>query len=250
VSGSALPAAVIFDMDGLMLDTEPISHRAWWRAAGSLGVAIDDALLARMIGRNYRDCERLIRESLGPDAPVEAMMREWHRCYDEALADGIPVKPGLPDLLDWLERQAVPRAVATSTRRQRALAKLSATRMVERFDAIVAGDEVPNGKPAPDIFLCAAARLAVTPQRCLVLEDSEPGVRAAIAAGMTPVLVPDLLPPSASLLAAGVRVAASLHEVHAWLAGGGGRSSIDSGGGDAWVDGARTGGSPAAGGTP
>ena len=89
-------------------------------------------------------------------------------------------------------RCAFPRAVATSTRRERARAKLARRGLLARFAALVGGDEVARGKPAPDIFLLAAARLGVAPADCVVLEDSEPGVRGALAAGMMPIMVPDL----------------------------------------------------------
>ena len=146
-------------------------------------------------------------------------MRAWHVAYDAIVArEGIALKPGLLDLLEWLEAEGIPKAVATSTRRDRALAKLELTSLAPRFVALVGGDEVARGKPAPDIFLAAAQRLGEPAPRCLVLEDSEPGVRAALAAGMTPIMVPDLHAPSADLAALTPLVLASLAEVAAHLA--------------------------------
>ncbi len=145
-------------------------------------------------------------------------MRSWHAAYDAIVArEGIVRKPGLAELLEWLESRSIPKAVATSTRRSRAEAKLRETSLLHRFDAIVAGDEVARGKPEPDIFLRAADLLATAPTRCMVLEDSEPGVLAALAGGMVPVMVPDLLPPSPALLAYEVTVMRSLHDVLAQL---------------------------------
>ena len=113
---------------------------------------------------------------------------------------------------------AIPRAVATSTRRDRARSKLARASLLPRFHAIVGGDDVARGKPAPDIYVEAARRLGASAARCLALEDSEPGVRSALAAGMTPIMVPDMHPPSADLIALDLVVLPSLHDVLAHLA--------------------------------
>jgi len=213
------PGAVIFDMDGLMLDTERLAPAAWSDAARAVGVEFDMTLLPSMVGRNFRDCNALIVERHGEAYPTAELMRAWHVAYDAIVArDGIGLKPGLVELLDWLEREDIDKAVATSTRRDRAQAKLAQTGLLHRFTALVGGDEIARGKPAPDIFLLAAERLSRPPQDCVVLEDSEPGVRAALAAGMTPIMVPDLHPPSPALLAIGPLVLASLELVPAHLA--------------------------------
>jgi len=178
------PHAVIFDMDGLMLDTERLAPRAWSDAATAVGVDFDLALIVPMVGRNFRDCATLIVDRHGPDFPTADLMRAWHVAYDAIVErEGIALKPGLLALLDWLEAEGIPKAVATSTRRDRAQAKLAQTALLPRFVALIGGDEVANGKPAPDIFLAAAERLGEDAAGCLVLEDSEPGVRAALAAG-------------------------------------------------------------------
>jgi HAD superfamily hydrolase (TIGR01509 family) len=171
-----------------------------------------------MIGRNHADCIALVRAHHGEDFPVEAVMARSAEAYEAIVGrDGIAVKPGLAALLDWLDGERIAAAVATSTRRARALAKLERTRLLHRFAAIGGGDEVPRGKPAPDIFLAAARRLAHDAARCIVLEDSEPGVRGAHAAGIAPIMVPDLHPPSADLMALAPLVLASLTEVRAHL---------------------------------
>ena len=213
------PGAVIFDMDGLMLDTERLAPAAWSEAARAVGVEFDMTLLPSMVGRSFRDCNALIVERHGEAYPTAELMRAWHVAYDAIVArDGIALKPGLVELLDWLEREDIDKAVATSTRRDRAQTKLAQTRLLHRFTVLVGGDEIARGKPAPDIFLLAAERLSRPPQDCVVLEDSEPGVRAALAAGMTPIMVPDLRPPSPALLAIGPLVLASLELVPAHLA--------------------------------
>jgi HAD superfamily hydrolase (TIGR01509 family) len=208
----------LFDMDGLMLDTEPLAARAWGEAAAALGVDFDSALALMMIGRNFADCSAMIRARYAAPYPVDALLARWHAAYDAIVErEGLALKPGIHELLDWLEERAIPRAVATSTRRDRARSKLAQTALLPRFQALVGGDEVASGKPAPDIYVEAARRLGASTARCVVLEDSEPGVRAALAAGMVPIMVPDLHPPSVELVALDLIVLPSLHDVLAHL---------------------------------
>ena len=213
------PVAVIFDMYGLMLDTESLGPQTWRDASAATGIEFDLGLLPSMIGRNYRDCREMLREHYGPSYPVEQLTAACLVAFDNIVArDGIAQKPGLRELLDWLELENVTRAVATSTRRDRAEAQLTKQGLLARFALLVGGNEVDNGKPAPDIFLLAASRLEVAAADCVVLEDSEPGMRAALAAGMMPIMVPDLHRPSEGLLAREPLVLASLHDVRAHLA--------------------------------
>jgi HAD superfamily hydrolase (TIGR01509 family) len=206
-------------MDGLMLDTEPLAARAWADAAAALGVEFDMALAQAMVGRNFIDCAAMVRARYGAEYPVDALLGRWHATYDGIVErEGLALKPGLDELLGWLEGHAIPRAVATSTRRERARAKLSRTELLPRFHELVGGDEVAFGKPAPDIYVEAARRLGACSGACLVLEDSEPGVRAALAAGMMPIMVPDSHPPSADLVALDLLVFPTLHEVLRHLA--------------------------------
>ena len=133
-----------------------------------------------MIGRNFGDCVALIRARHGSDYPVDALTSAWAADYDAIVAaEGISLKPGLDDILDLLDERGIATAVATSTRRERARAKLDRVGLLHRFAALVGGDEVARGKPAPDIFLAAAGRLGVAARDCIVLEDSEPGIIAA-----------------------------------------------------------------------
>jgi HAD superfamily hydrolase (TIGR01509 family) len=214
-------SAVIFDMDGLMFDTERIAQQAWVRAAGDFGYVYPDQVYQGVIGRARPDVERYSMEAFGAEFPFEVVYRAKGRYMLEALeSDGIPLKPGLLDLLAWLEARSIPAAVASSSPRAAVLRNLKLAGLEpERFGALVGGDEVPHGKPAPDIFLEVARRLEIPPEKCLVLEDSNAGIKAAHAAGMHPVMVPDLKPPTDEAHALAYRIVDSLAGVQAILEG-------------------------------
>jgi HAD superfamily hydrolase (TIGR01509 family) len=209
--------AVIFDMDGLILDTEPLYRRVWQAAAGECGYRLSDAYFLRLVGRRSADCRRMLLEDFGPQFPLERVLDCARRHHKRAFNGPIPLKSGLIELLDDLDRRRLRRAVATSTDRRRASTQLGAAGLLERFEHLTTGDEVEHGKPAPDIFLAAASKLGVPPNHCLVLEDSEPGIAAAHAAGMMPVMVPDLLQPCDTTRMQCRAVLPSLHQVCALL---------------------------------
>ena len=212
--------AVIFDMDGLLLDRERVALATVAAAAAELGVEWRHEVGLAMVGLNSKDSPAVIRRHLGDDYPVEALYESFGRLYENAIDEGrIPLKDGVTELFDVLDALALGRVVATSTRRSRAEPKLAAVGLLNRVHGMVCGDEVARGKPAPDIFIAAAGRLGVAPANCLVLEDSNAGVRGALAAGARVVMVPDLLQPADDVLAAGVPRAASLHDVARFLAG-------------------------------
>jgi HAD superfamily hydrolase (TIGR01509 family) len=201
---------IIFDMDGLMFDTEPIYRKSMQQAAVELGYDIDDQLQNRLFGRSISDWRTTLIQIFGENYPQFSKRRRqiWEQHVQEV---GVTQKPGLVDLLNQLDEDNLPKGIATSSTRPDALLCLG--ELAERFEVIVTGDEVKQGKPAPDIFLLAAQRLALSPQHCLVLEDSESGAHAALAADMSVIIVPDLNPPSSELVAQVHRVCSSLHGV-------------------------------------
>jgi HAD superfamily hydrolase (TIGR01509 family) len=210
-----------------MLDTERIALAVLSAAARSLGYPWREEIGLAMVGLNSRDSDAIVARHLGSGYPTGPLREAFNRAYVEAIEnEPLPLKPGLLELLEWLERNNVPKAVATSTRRERAQFKLRRTGLLERFSVIVGGDQVSRGKPAPDIYLAAAADLRVMPENCVALEDSGPGVRAASSAGMAVIMVPDVLPPSAEIVALGHRTAGSLLDVLDWLANGCARSRL------------------------
>ena len=205
--------AVLLDLDGLLIDSEPIYRSAWQSAAADLGYELSDDLYLTLIGLSDRDSEEALIRAFGSEFSLAQFRGLWPaRWRRQVEISGIPVKPGLWDFLKVIEKRLLPVAVATSSDVEQAGMSLQAAGLSQRFSCIVTGDLVPNGKPAPDIFLEAARRLGFPPGHCIVLEDSEAGVLAAAAARMPVLLIPDLKPPSARTTALAYRVFASLKE--------------------------------------
>ena len=205
--------AVVFDMDGLMVDTESIYHLAWRKAAAELGYSLSEETLLATTGRRMEDCYSILQGSLDDTFPMADFKVLWlQRWYEHIDAHGIPQKPGLIDLLDLLEAHHIPKAVATSTEYTEAIFTLQKARIAERFSLIISGDQISNGKPAPDIFLRAAERLGVPPDQCMAFEDSEAGVLAASAAGMVTIMVPEIKHPDPLVTQQAYRVFPSLRE--------------------------------------
>lgn len=203
--------AVIFDMDGLLLDSEPVYRDSWQASARELGHELSDELYASFIGRRIALCEAELGERFGTGFQVPRFRELWKaRWHHRVTTRGVDLKPGAVEFLEFLDHRCLPRAIATSSARPEAQLVLGA--LAARFGAIVTGDQVTNGKPAPDIYLAAARALDIEPGSCLVLEDSEPGATAACAAGMRCIIVPDLKHPSPAVAAGALRVCASLHE--------------------------------------
>lgn len=213
-------AAIIFDMDGLMLDTEPLYQAAWQATSAELGYVLDDPSYAALVGRPTDDCERELVRWFGPGFPLDRFRVRWpERWQAEVAANGVQQKPGLPEILAFAAAQRLPVAVATSSEADYAAFSLQHAALEGRFDVIVTRDQVARGKPAPDIYLEAARRLQVDPAACVALEDSEAGILAASGAGMRALLIPDGTPPSDAAVRTAFRVVASLHDARDLVAG-------------------------------
>jgi HAD superfamily hydrolase (TIGR01509 family) len=196
------PAAAIFDMDGLMLDTERPAMTCWLSVAKALGWDISADMIARTIGVNATSTRDVFINAYGADFPYQAIREQVSRLIREQVAhEGIAHRPGLIVLLDHLARLRVPCAVATSTARDTALWKLATAGIADRFAVKVCGDDVVRGKPAPDIFLRAAELLGQAPADSVGFEDSPAGLQSLHAAGIRSVFVKDLVEPSPDVLA-------------------------------------------------
>jgi len=210
--------AVVFDMDGLMIDTERVALECWIESARVFGWEISRETCLSLVGLGQRESRQALLDRMGGKFPLaEVSARGRERYLQRLRSEGISVKPGLVPLLDWLAARDVPVAVATSTQHALALEKLALAGLRERFDTIVCGDQVPKGKPAPDVYREAVARIDADPARCIALEDSEIGLRAAHAAGLTCIVVPDLLPPSPAYEPLAHAIVPSLREARALL---------------------------------
>ena len=211
-----LPAAVVFDMDGLMLDSERAIIECLARAAREAGHELPQSLWLRMVGNSEAVCRALLDDCIG-EAQREQVLARAHALYEAVVDAGVPHRPGIVELLDLLDDLRLPRAVATSTRRPLALRKLQAAGLLARFEMVCSSSDVARPKPAPDVYLLAASKLGMEPARCLALEDSPAGVRAALAAGMHAIQVPDMVVPDDDVRALGHTITASLHDVRQML---------------------------------
>ena len=209
--------AVVFDMDGLLCDTEAVYRDAMIATAAERGHDFPLSLFQSMVGLPAEASDGQVLEHFGQDYPVAAFNARVGERVAAACEAGIPLKAGVAELLDHLDALALPRAIATSSSHRSVQAHLGLSGIIPRFQAIVARGDYARGKPEPEPFLTAAERLGVAPEDCLALEDSHNGVRAASSAGMMTVMVPDLLAATDEMHRLCVLIARDLHEVWAML---------------------------------
>ncbi len=184
---------VLFDMDGLVLDTERLYARFWREAARELGyeMTMEQALGLRSLDDTAG--QEMLERYFGPGASRERM-RQIRIRRMEAYIDqnGVEPKKGIWALLDYLKERSIPTAIATSSPIERAERYLGPLGLLDRFDCVCSGRQVARGKPAPDIYLYAARCLGLSPKECIALEDSPAGIASAFQAGCRPVMIPDL----------------------------------------------------------
>lgn len=213
---AARPAAVVFDMDGLLFDSEAVYRDAILAAVEELGHSFTVADFLKLVGRPWAINRLAMQAHIGPNHDVDVFRAAWLRHYHLRKA-ALALKAGVVELLDRLDELRIPRAICTSSSRDDVQHNLGLYALTGRFDAIVAAGDYARGKPAPDPFLRAAEVLGVKPEECLALEDSYNGVRAAAAAGMHTIMVPDLLPATDEIRPLCRLVAEDLHSVRVLL---------------------------------
>lgn len=184
---------VLFDMDGLVLDSEILFTRFWREAAVSLGypMTVEQSYGMRSLGKKLG--QPYLESLFGPGIDYTTVREKRIELMGAYVAEhGIAPKPGIYELLDYLEEAEIPAAIASSSPLEAIEKHLSAVSLLHRFQKVCSAHSIPNGKPAPDIYLLAAAELGLKPEECLALEDSPTGILAGYRAGCLPVMIPDL----------------------------------------------------------
>lgn len=210
--------AVIFDMDGVLYDTERLSCVIWQQMADEQGLGDITEVYKGACGLNRRDGLAWLRQNFGQDFDAEGFHAEGMRRLKEKISrDGLPVKTGAREILAYLKRHHIPAAICSSTKQSFIREHLVQTGMEDDFDYIVSGDMVTHSKPDPEIYLCACRTVGFAPGVCMAVEDSPNGIRAASAAGMVTVMVPDLIEPVPELTEKCFRVEKSLLTLKEYL---------------------------------
>ena len=187
---------VVFDVDGLMIDTESVWKNAFDKAGDKYGIPnLGDTLFPSLIGKRLEDEQELLDRILPSDIQND-LLDEWRQMGLSSLEKEVPVKPGLYEMLDFLEQHHIKKAVATTTRREFTEERLKRVGVYDRFDYVLCGDEVINRKPDPEIYLSVLKKMDTDAGNALVLEDSVVGVEAAYRAGIDCIQVPDIIAPT------------------------------------------------------
>ena len=211
--------AVVFDMDGVLLDTERLCMDSWAVIAKQRGIADMEKVFPLCIGLNNTDTKALVLKHYGQDFPFEEFAKEasvWFRAYVKA--NGLPVKKGVREILEFLKEDGWKVGLASSTRYESVVKHLENTGLREYFGVIVGGDMVEHSKPQPDIYLIACDKMGADPANAYAIEDSPNGIRAAHAAGMKPIMVPDMLQPDEEMEHKACQIFGDLLQVQEFLA--------------------------------
>jgi HAD superfamily hydrolase (TIGR01509 family) len=208
------PLAVVFDLDGTLIDSEALVREAYFTTCGQFGVAMSDAQFLTLVGLNRDDNDVRLRGFYGADFPLE----DFHTANRAFLFEHVaPLKPGACELMDALDALGAPYALATSSGPPWVERHFKAHALTDRFGAVVTRADCANGKPHPEPYLKASAALGAAPADVLALEDSHAGVTSAHAAGCMTVMIPDLLDANDDMRAKALLIVESLHDVRALL---------------------------------
>jgi len=211
------PKAVVFDMDGIILDSEILYRKSVISAGVAAGLVVGPSVYEGMLGRPWDGIVGLLKDHYGQDFDTDAFRKVWLEHFDRLIALELKLKTGVVALLDTLDAHNIPRAICTSSDHSQVEDHLAGFGIRERFHEVIAKGDYINGKPAPDPYLLAAKRLGIDPADCLALEDSHNGIRSAAGAGMMAVMVPDLLPPNDEIRAIATLVIDDLHQCQAFF---------------------------------
>lgn len=210
--------SVVFDMDGVLFDTERLAADAWYKAAREMGIPDINAGVRGCVGLNHNDTLDFLAKCYGEDFPCEEFMDCASRVFKESIErEGLPIKPGVYEILEFLKENGFRIALATSTRKPGAMRHLESAGITRYFEAIVTGDMIVHGKPDPEIYRLACRELGSLPENCIAVEDSPNGIRSAHGAGLKVVMIPDLIEPTEELEKLIYRKFASLLELKDFL---------------------------------
>lgn len=213
----ARPAAILFDMDGLLLDTERISRTSMIEVTLAMGYPMTEAIFDTLIGIPVDGNRAQLAAEFGDGFDYDLMRTRQRTLNDARYGLARPLRPGARAIVETVARLGIPRAVATSSTREKTVSHLTHAGLLPYMDAVLTRDDVARGKPHPDLYLAAAAALGMAPGVCLALEDSHNGVRAAHAAGVPVVMVPDLQGATAEMCGLALAIAPDLGVVRGWL---------------------------------
>lgn len=209
---------VLFDMDGTMLDTEPVSESCWRKAAAELGYTIEDELMNSFFGKNLVSIEKMLADALGIGEKAADIVAGRQKYYSSYLKENeIPKKKGLLEILEYLKEKQIPAVVCTSTESELGEIALKNAGVYEYFSSYVFGDMVTRTKPDPQGFHMAAEAIGLLPEECLVIEDSPNGVLAGENAGGYTIFVPDRLELPEEIKTGITAEMKSLDEIIAWI---------------------------------
>lgn len=210
--------AIVFDMDGVLFDTEKLCKRSWDMIARELGIEDMEEVFMQCVGRNSNDTRTLMTSHYGEKLDYDSFLKKASRWFwNDIDKNGAPVKPGVRELLDYLQGAGYQIGLASSTKRESIIKLLTKVDILKYFSVIVSGDMVEHSKPNPEIYLLACEKLGVAPEEAYAIEDSPNGIRSAHAAGMKPVMVPDLIAPDEEMRTLSFRIFKDLLEVRDFL---------------------------------
>ena len=211
--------AIVFDMDGVLIDSERLVLKAWQHVGGELGLPDLSEIFHKALGTTHAHTATLFAEAFGEDFDYIGFRdRVRSYFYDVLTVNGAPLKTGVKELLEWLKAEGWSIGLASSTREVGVRLNMERTGLIGYFDVLVGGDMLKVSKPAPDIYLMACEKLGADPKTAYAVEDSYNGIRSAHAAGMHALMVPDMAPPTDEMRSLACAVLPDLLAVRDWLA--------------------------------
>lgn len=211
--------AIVFDMDGVLVDTEPLGRIYWNRILKARHYPPVDPIQQRIVGANRTEFKRVFLDYYGKDFPFDECYQEIRRCFEKDFScRPVPLKPGAKEILQWLrEKKKVLIGLCTSSEEAKTRRFLEGNGLLSFFDRLTCGDQIRKSKPDPDSYLTSCRRLGVRPAEAIAVEDSYNGVRSASSAGLLTIMVPDQLPPTDEMKEKAHIILPDLMAVQSWL---------------------------------